>query len=59
MAEFNSYMFWYKRHLTLEQAEQFKQKWDYAGKDEVRESVIQYKAKTNDYTVRYSKHYNS
>ena len=57
--KFNSYTFNYKRHLTLEQAEAFKQSWDHKGDDEERGSKIIYKKKTNDYTVVYGKHYNS
>ena len=56
---FNSSDFNYKRHLTLEQAEAFKKSWDYDGQDEQRTSTIQYKKKTDDYTVRYGRRYNS
>lgn len=56
---FNSSKFGYKRHLTLEQAESFKKEWDYDGEDELRTSSIVYKKKTNDYTVRWHKSYNS
>lgn len=59
MTKFNSSTFDYKRHLTLEQAEAFKKNWDYTGEDEERTSTILFKKKTNDYTVRYGKRYNS
>ena len=59
MQKFNSHDFNYKRHLTLEQAEAFKREWDYIGEDEERASEIQYKKKSNDYTVKYWRNYNS
>lgn len=58
-AEFNSFDLIYKRHLTLEQAESMKASWDYEGADERRTSTIQYKSKTNDYTVKCGRHYNT
>lgn len=58
MTQFSCSTFNYKRHLTLEQAEAFKKNWDYKGEDEERTSCIEYKKKTNDYTVRYGRRYN-
>lgn len=59
MEKFNSHWFGYKRHLTLEQAEKFAGDWNYKGDDEERTSEILYKKKTDDYTVRYGRKYNS
>jgi len=58
MEKFKCYDFNYKRHLTNEEAEQLKKKWDYESEDEVRTSKVLYKQKTNDYTVVLSKYYN-
>jgi len=56
---FNSYDFQYRRHLTKDQAEALKNRWDYDGEDEQRSAKILYKKKTDDYTVVLSKRYNS
>lgn len=58
-SRFNSSTFDYKRHLTKDQAEAFKKSWDKISEDEERTSKVLYKAKTEDYTVVFSRRYNS
>lgn len=58
MKDFKYYDLKYRRHLTKEKAEAVKSSWDYKGDDECRYSEIQYKKKTDDYTVVLSRRYN-
>lgn len=50
--------FSYKRHLTQDEAEALKKKWEYEDENESRLAQILYKKKTNDYTVVLCKDYN-
>lgn len=50
--------FKYKRHLTLEEAEAFCKSWNCQNENEYRYSRIEYKKKSNDYTVVYGRNYN-
>ena len=56
--EYKYHDFKYKRHMTLEQAEAFKTKWEHEDENERTVAKIQYKRKTDDYTVVCIKWYN-
>lgn len=56
---FDSYTHDYKRHLTIEQANEIVKNWVCEGDDERRTAKILFRRKTGDYTVVCCKHYNS
>ena len=55
--EYTCYDFTYRRHMTLEQAEAFKARYEHKNENEWTRAKILYKRKTNDYTVVCSRDY--